>query len=97
MEELQNISDRLNQLVNRFRCEMVSISGEIEKVIREVRDMNRVADSWPCEYCGVDFRGWNRKQRFCSRKCQGKWVWEERQRNKAEKNELYLQSDSAHN
>lgn len=73
--------------------DLISIGDELEAAIREIRDSNRIVDL-VCDYCKAEFRGWNENQLYCSRRCQGKAVWEKRCQKNAG---LYLQANPAQN
>lgn len=105
VEPLRKISKDISNALIRWRAagvpaqvlrELGMISNELDEAIQELRDSNRVAEL-VCEYCKVEFRGWNENQLYCSRRCQGKAVWEKRCQKNAGKSELYLQAESEHN
>lgn len=104
-KQFRKISKDISNALIRWRSmnvppaaffDLISIGDELEAAIQEFRDSNRVADL-VCEYCKVEFRGWNEDQQYCSRRCQGKAVWEKRCQKMAEKTELNLHRDLAHN
>jgi hypothetical protein len=76
--------------------DLMSIREELEAAIEQFR-ANQRSVALVCEYCNVKFRGWNEDQKYCSKPCQGRAVWEKRCQKMAEKNELNLQDESKHN
>jgi hypothetical protein len=103
--QLRKISKDISNALIRWRAAGVStqacrdlavIGNELDEAVQALRDSNRVADL-VCDYCKAEFRGWNEDQKYCSRRCQGKAVWEKRCQKSPEKTELNLHRDLAHN